>query len=60
VNPEEYCRTDGWPAENERGFIFKATSEIPLRQVGQSFDYCIYNYTTTVTFVCFLQRRKKK
>ena len=29
---EEYYRMDGWPADNERGLYFKATSEIPLAQ----------------------------
>lgn len=28
--PEQYCRIDNWPPENDRSFMFRLTSEVPL------------------------------
>lgn len=28
--PDQYCKLDNWPAENERVMIFRFTSEVPL------------------------------
>jgi integrator complex subunit 1 len=46
---EEYFNVDGWPAESDRAFYYKATSEVPLLQDTMIRTFMI-GLSRTITF----------